>query len=216
MNLSETETALVLTGLRILQEEMQHNFARVERFPQIQEIDYAAVSLEDIDELCERINCAEPCKPIQKKTAKRETIINSIQELYSIPEGTGYVALGFDVCLKRIKGYAAELGLDADPANMERGSLAAYQYYKSLTHALYERHRKTGQLCNAELTPQLIDLEGKRVEVVDCHGNKRSFWVGKSTGWIPIHLELKLRTSSGGGAVTGAPFKSVRILEEHR
>lgn len=64
MNLNKVETALVLTGLRILQEEMQNNLRRVERFPQVQEIDFAAVTLEDVDDLCEKINLSEPCTPI--------------------------------------------------------------------------------------------------------------------------------------------------------
>ncbi|WP_157698714.1 hypothetical protein [Geobacter sp. DSM 9736] len=74
------------------------------------------------------------------------------------------------------------------------------------------KHQQTGYRSKAELTPQLIGLEGKRVEVVDCYGGKRRFWVGRSTGWIPCHLEIDTRRSSGGPAVTGAPFRSVRVF----
>ena len=66
--------------------------------------------------------------------------------------------------------------------------------------------------CPVELTPELTGLEGKRVEVVDRYGERRRFIVGKSTGWLPIHLEIARRNSSGGPAVTGAPFQSVRIV----
>jgi hypothetical protein len=65
---------------------------------------------------------------------------------------------------------------------------------------------------NRSLTQELVGLEGYRVEVVDSHGEKRRFIVGRSTGWQPIHIELSKRTSSGGIGVMGAPFKSVRKL----
>jgi hypothetical protein len=215
MNLNKDDTALVLAGLRLLQVEMK--LQRAMNLPQLTETDFQICDLEYIDNLCARINCAKiRQKANRKKAAKREVITNKEQQLYVIPEGTGYNCLGFDVCLERIKGYAADLGLDVDQAQMERGSMSAYQYYQSLIAALYERHKRTGQRCNVELTPQLIGLEGKRVEVTDRNGETRSFWVGKSTGWIPIHLEVARRNSTGGGGVTGAPFKSVRVLEDHR
>jgi hypothetical protein len=49
-----------------------------------------------------------------------------------------------------------------------------------------------------ELSPQLIGLEGHRVEVVTCNNERRRFIVGKSVGWIPIHLEIARRDSTGG------------------
>jgi hypothetical protein len=70
----------------------------------------------------------------------------------------------------------------------------------------------TGTLCPVELCDQLIGLEGKRVEVLDSHGERRRFWVGRSTGWLPNHLEIATSRSSGGPAVMGAPFKSITII----
>lgn len=49
------------------------------------------------------------------------------------------------------------------------------------------------------LQPQLLGLEGWRVEVVTLEGEKRRFYVGKSTGWRPCHLEIHNRRSMGGG-----------------
>ena len=49
------------------------------------------------------------------------------------------------------------------------------------------------------LTKDLIGLEGWRVEVVDyMTQEKRRFIVGRSSGWQPCHIEMKLRTSRGG------------------
>lgn len=152
----------------------------------------------------------------EQEQREREVTTNKEQSLYVIPAEGGFTCLGFDVCLERIKKYAGDLGLDIDQANIERGSIAAYQYYRSLVKAIADRFNKTGKRCNTDLTPQLIGLEGKRIEVVDCYDEKRRFWVGKSTGWIPIHLEIEKRSDDGGGGVTGTPFKSIRVLEEHR
>lgn len=66
------------------------------------------------------------------------------------------------------------------------------------------------------LTPQLIGLEGMRVEVVDppdgeFPGLTRRFYVGKSTGWRPCHLEIHNRRSTGGGPAL-KEYASVRTL----
>lgn len=62
------------------------------------------------------------------------------------------------------------------------------------------------------LTSQLVGLEGARVEVVDRYGDTRRFWVGRSTGWIPCHLEIARVDSHGGGAAWGEPYQSVRVV----
>jgi len=61
------------------------------------------------------------------------------------------------------------------------------------------------------LTPQLVGLEGRRVEVVTTYGETRRFHVGKSTGWIPCHLEIHNARSSGGGSAE-KQYKSVRVI----
>ena len=62
-----------------------------------------------------------------------------------------------------------------------------------------------------DLTPQLEGLEGWRVEVVTTYGETRRFYVGRSTGWRPIHLEVSRRNSSGGMGAEKA-YESVRKL----
>ena len=68
---------------------------------------------------------------------------------------------------------------------------------------------------DAGLTPQLVGLEGCRVEVVDKFGERRRFIVGRSTGWVPCHIEVKRCDSSGGGAADKT-YKSVRVIERVR
>lgn len=137
--------------------------------------------------------------------------INHEQRLYVLDEGKGRVScLGFDVCEERITRYAAALGL-SHPATT-RGTAEAYETYRRLIGLAFERFNAGGPPLDCDLTPQLRGLEGRRVEVVDKYGEKRRFNVGKSTGWIPIHLEVHNRRSTGGGGVTGAPFQSVTVI----
>lgn len=64
---------------------------------------------------------------------------------------------------------------------------------------------------DANLTPQLIGLEGHRVEVITTYNETRRFIVGKSTGWIPCHLEI-FRRGAHGGPGAERKYKSVRDL----
>ena len=183
-------------------------------------------------------------KPTMKRTMKRrqtgravnrrpKVTIDEERELYVIPAPGGYSCLGFDVLIRRTREVAdwlREHGCKApetrrvSPAPLElspelspdlRGTRQAYGIYRETMRQGETFYRETGNRCNADLTPQLIGMEEKRVEVVDRYGETRRFWVGKSIGWFPVHLEIARRDSSGGGAVTGAPFRSVRIVR-HR
>ena len=78
--------------------------------------------------------------------------------------------------------------------------------WDSLSHAERESIRDDGNL-----SPQLIGLEDWRVEVVTTYGETRRFWVGKSTGWRPIHLEIARRNCYGGGGAAKR-YRSVRKL----
>lgn len=65
---------------------------------------------------------------------------------------------------------------------------------------------------NSGLEPRLIGLEGKRVEITLPDGTRERFYVGKSTGWLPCHLEIKRRDSSGGGAVYLPAGATVKVI----
>lgn len=64
----------------------------------------------------------------------------------------------------------------------------------------------------SDLRPELSGLEGWRVEATDSYGEVRRFYVGKSTGWKPIHLEVKTRRSMGGDACDRRGYTNVRPL----
>lgn len=137
--------------------------------------------------------------------------INHDQGLYVLRCGDGFSCLGFEVCERRSRGYARYLGLP--PPRVAPGTPEAYRRYEELLGQVRQRFAETGVPCDAELTPQLVGLEGKRVEVVDRYGESRQFTVGRSTGWIPCHLELDSDREIGGCAVTGAPFRSLVLVE---
>ena len=142
--------------------------------------------------------------------------INEEQRLFVIPCGKGYTCLGFDVCKERsdkLAGWlAGRVSIRIVPKEELTGTMEAYNRYTELTRLASEVCREANERCPVELTPELVGLEGKRVEVVDRYGEKRRFIVGKSMGWMPIHLEIAKRTSSGGPAVMGTPFKSVKVV----
>lgn len=136
--------------------------------------------------------------------------LNNEQRLFVIPSGEGFTCLGFDVCDDWTRRIATELQRDdLLPVASEHGTLEAYARYQ---HAV-DAAQATGKRLPCMLTPELIGLEGKRVEVIDRYGDKRRFTVGKSTGFLPIHLELANSRSSGGMGVLGAPFVSVRVVK---
>ena len=148
---------------------------------------------------------------------KNKVTINADQKVYVIPtaDGKGFSCLGFDRVIDLRNALAAELGTNKK-LNGRRGSMLAYNEYRTLADVAKMRFDRDGFRSEVELTPQLKGYEGFRVEVMMQDGRKRRFIVGKSTGWIPCHLEVKASNHHGGHAVYGAPFKSVRIVERVR
>lgn len=132
-------------------------------------------------------------------------------DLFCIPCGDGHTSLGFDVCQVRTRRLAEWLGLDDPNPIAPRGTLESYAEYQTAMDAVSVMCRHFGSVCDVELSPQLAGLEGKRVEVVDVYGGTRRFKVGRSTGWLPCHLELANSRSSGGMAAD-KKYASVRII----
>jgi hypothetical protein len=88
-----------------------------------------------------------------------------------------------------------------------------------MTQAMWDRMSESERAkvrSDSGLTKQLIGLEGWRVEVVSVMtGEKRRFIVGRSTGWVPCHIELSRRTSHGGVGASHE-YASVRKLYKVR
>jgi hypothetical protein len=68
-----------------------------------------------------------------------------------------------------------------------------------------------GDRCLAELVPTLVGLEGKRVEA-DYFGERIRFWVGRSTGWLPVHLRIHSKRSRHGEALVSEHVANVRVI----
>jgi len=150
---------------------------------------------------------------MQATKAKPEFSINAEQGLYVIPSGSGYSCLGFDVAERWARGVLAWLPEGARPRfDAALGTAEHYNQYLAVMHAGGKHAVETKTRCSAQLTPQLIGLEGKRVEVTTPDGDRRRFYVGKSTGWLPIHLEIARRDSTGGMAVYLPEGSTVRVV----
>ena len=127
------------------------------------------------------------------------TGINTDQGLYVLSAGKdGFICLGFDVCEKRMQALATELKIHLQ--DRRKGTAAHYYTYRKLVSIAGKKHKLTGWRSSSELNPKLIGLEGKRIEAI-LYGEKTRFIVGKSTGWIPCHLEIKTTRSMGGGTL---------------
>jgi hypothetical protein len=135
--------------------------------------------------------------------------INKEQRLFVFEDGNGYSCLGFDVLHRKGEKLAQELN---QHWKHRRGSKAAYRHYGRLVNQAKRRFEVSGVRSSSDLTPQLCGLEGRRVEVIGKSGERRRFQVGRSTGWIPCHLEIARRNCSGGSAVWDAPFQKVTII----
>lgn len=161
----------------------------------------------------ERIAVAELISELQPKSVT----LNMEQRLYVIPSGDGYSCLGFDVAYLRAQDVLNWLQAEVAPMPIKMalhdhhiGTMHGYNEYKAVMAEAGVYAGRNKKRCPTQLTPELVGLEGKRVEVVDCYGGTRQFRVGKSTGWLPIHLEVE---GDGGPAAMGTPYKSVRVVE---
>lgn len=143
--------------------------------------------------------------------------IDNEARLYHIDCGTGFTSLGFDVCRKWTEAIAKWLGI-MPPSPSLVGSPAYYAAYQEISEKGQQHNKRTGERCNALLTPQLVGMEGKIVEVIDhpehLYGKEpvpRRFRVGKSTGWMPTHLEMEQRAEFGDCAQP--KYQSVKVVK---
>lgn len=138
-------------------------------------------------------------------------------------ENGGFSCYGFDNTLDEIERIVIELvgrgvlperwlGDDLESLKQRgRGKLGTYDVLMNMRESLKTACEADGERAVAGLTPQLMGLEGHRVEVRDEDGESRRFIVGKSSGWMPCHLEIARRTSSGGSPAR-REYRSVHDL----
>ena len=137
--------------------------------------------------------------------------INHKQKLYVLKYGDGYSCLGFEYAEKRRAAVLAWLG----SPSLEGPALGTAEHFAAYEQAMKDGATfaaKTRERCLLELSPLLVGLEGKRVEVTTPSGEKSRFWVSRSAGWMPCHLEIKTRASTGGCAAYMPEGSSVRVL----
>lgn len=142
--------------------------------------------------------------------------INRDQRLYVLKSGGGFTCLGFDVAEKRRRALWAWVGQECP--DLRRGCAKHFADYRAAVAAASQHSdslRKRGVRdwrCPVELEPALVGLEGRRVEVTGPGGYKKRFTVGRSTGWMPLHLEIASRRSTGGCAAYVPKGGQVRIV----
>src|SRR5687767_4861878 len=116
--------------------------------------------------------------------------INREQRLYVIPfksgKRSGFMCLGFEYAFEKgsaVARWLSERGLSVlFPEFRNVGTARGYRDFMAVINAAKLHFEQTKERCPIDLCPQLIGLEGKRVEVVDAYGDKRRFYVGKSSG----------------------------------
>ena len=71
---------------------------------------------------------------------------------------------------------------------------------------------------NSQLDPRFTRFHetGERVEITYQDGEKVRCYIGKSTGWTPIYLEIKKSNSTGGGSLMTQGIVSIRGLGKKR
>ena len=137
--------------------------------------------------------------------------INKEQRLYVLSCGDGVSCLGFDVAENWRLDYLAWLGMPAGP-EPAKGTAEAYQAYRIASTLVFMHYEETGERCPSKLTPLLVGMEGRRVEVTMPSGEIEKFFVGKSTGWVPIHLAIVKKGDDCGFPVYIPDGSKIRIL----
>lgn len=137
------------------------------------------------------------------------THINVKEQLYVISEGSGYSCRGWKSLDDEARGVARWLiekevqGIQAvlhDHVS-DLGGVAHYESCLRLIKHGAEYAQASGERCPVLLVPALVGFEGQRVEIT-YFGERKRFRVGRSTGWMPVHLMM--RTGAHGGEALSA------------
>lgn len=141
--------------------------------------------------------------------------INKEQRLYVMTSGAGFTCYGFevlDVKALQVNKWLESEGQVVIAIPSRKGTKKHFNTCQQILDMGRAFNAATGKRCAAGLTKQLQGKEGRRVEVVTTYGEKRRFYVGKSTGWMPCHLEIS-KCNSHGGPSAEDEYKSVTIVK---
>lgn len=115
--------------------------------------------------------------------------IDKQKQQYVFTQNSGVFKVGIALLAKRAKAVAQWMGI-AEPKS-KAGSFEHYTECMAMMEKGHQYAKRTGLQCSDNLSPQLVGYEGARVSVVDNAGYTRSFWVARTLGWMPSHLEVE-------------------------
>ncbi len=141
--------------------------------------------------------------------------INEQYRLYVTPCGELHTCYGFDVLDRKARAVAAWLWSHCVYSNHPDAALGTPEHFAQCAAVLDAGaafHKHFGHRCPIDLVPALIGLEGRRVECDYYNGERIRFNVGRSMGWMPVHLRLHNRRSRTGDALCVEHVKNVRVI----
>lgn len=142
--------------------------------------------------------------------------IDKQKQQYVFTQGSGVFPIGIALLAKRAKAVAQWMGV-AEPKS-KAGSFEHYTECMAMMEKGHQHAKRTGLQCNGNLSPQLVGYEGARVSVVDNAGYTRSFWVARTLGWMPSHLEVNRlpaifgRDSDEDDVLADETYQSVEVI----
>ena len=136
--------------------------------------------------------------------------INKDQGVYVLKCGDGFSCLGFEVVKRKAERLALELGETVNAKYL--GTKKMLREYYRLVEIARTKNEETNWRSQSELYKPFIGHEGRRVEVVYNWDEKERFNIGRSTGFIPCHIAVKQKNSTGGGGVMADSIKSFTFI----
>ena len=135
--------------------------------------------------------------------------INKEQQLYVLKCCSILSSYGFDLLHTKATAVADWMDVEAPVAAL--GTEEHFEQCAELMRRGQVYANASRKCCPGNLSPQLIGLEGCRVRVTTDDGEERCFWVAKTTGWMPGHLEVP-RSNTAYGHPAQAHYKSVQTI----
>ncbi len=157
------------------------------------------------------------------------TRIDEDNSLYVFRNDAGHMSsIGFDYAFEQAMMVSKWLGGNCASVRFwNKGTREGFEEYNEVLLAGRQRSQSIGKRCEAELDQRFTRFyeSGERVQVnwkdgfedfsgygARTDGMKARFYVGKSTGWMPIYLMIYRRNSHGGGSICSSAIKSLRGL----